>query len=112
MSEALPLSTVESESFRELLREIDPRVEIYCVKTLKKVLVDEFNKFKGEIEVKFGKSESVCLTADIWGNKKRSFLGVTGHWVEIKEDGELERKSAAIAIKRFTGMALIYFRNW
>jgi hypothetical protein len=25
-----------------------------------------------------------CLTADAWGSKRRSFLGVTAHWLEIR----------------------------
>lgn len=113
VSEALPLRTVESESFRNLIREIDPRVEIFCVKTLKKLLVEEFGKFKAEIQLKFENVESVCLTADIWGVKSRSFLGVTAHWVEkIGTDEKSHvflRKSAAIAIKRFAGMSPFLF---
>lgn len=41
----------------------------------------------------------ICSTADIWSNKKRSFLGVTIHWIDERFDG----KSIAIACKRFKG---------
>ncbi|GBP66327.1 hypothetical protein EVAR_77945_1 [Eumeta japonica] len=41
-----------------------------------------------------------CTTTDIWSGKKRSFLGVTIHWI----DQNLERKSASIACRRFKGV--------
>jgi hypothetical protein len=42
----------------------------------------------------------VCTTADIWSSCHRRYMGMTVHW--ITEDN-LERKSAALACKRFTG---------
>lgn len=42
----------------------------------------------------------VCTTADIWSSFRRSFLGVTVHWVDPQT---FTRKSAAIACKRFKG---------
>ncbi|CAH1115734.1 unnamed protein product [Psylliodes chrysocephalus] len=41
----------------------------------------------------------VCTTADIWSSKKRSFLGVTCHWI----DQDLSRRSVALACRRFEG---------
>ncbi|CAH0562812.1 unnamed protein product [Brassicogethes aeneus] len=50
---------------------------------------------KKEIE----KQDYVCATADIWSTKQRSFMGVTLHWI----DSNLDRKSVALACKRFCG---------
>lgn len=41
----------------------------------------------------------VCLTADIWSSRNRSFLGVTSHWL----DSSLKRNSSILAISRFPG---------
>lgn len=42
----------------------------------------------------------VCTTADIWSSKKKSFLGVTCHWIDQQS---LQRKSIALACRRFSG---------
>ncbi|XP_029053853.1 uncharacterized protein LOC114881280 [Osmia bicornis bicornis] len=44
--------------------------------------------------------EFVCTTADIWSGRRRSFFGVTAHWITPN----LKRKSAALACRRFPGM--------
>lgn len=99
----LPLSTVENILFRLLLEEVDERVVVMCVKTLKKRIVEELLKFKAMLTEKFGKAIDVCLTADAWGALCRAFLGVTAHWLSVNSDGTIERHSAALAVKRFTG---------
>lgn len=40
----------------------------------------------------------VSTSADIWSGRRRSFMGVTVHWIE---ELSLERRSAAIACRRF-----------
>ena len=107
VADALPLSTVESEHFRDLIREIDPRVQVICVKTLKANIAAEFLKYKDDLRGKFQSAIAICLTADAWGSKHRSFLGVTAHWflavLAEKKNKAIIRKSAGIACKRFIG---------
>lgn len=67
VADALPLSTVESTHFRELIREVDPRVQIVCIKTLKERIAVEFLKFKENLRCQFQSSVGICLTADAWG---------------------------------------------
>lgn len=42
----------------------------------------------------------VCTTADVWSAKRRSFLGVTAHWIDAET---FERKSVALACRKFGG---------
>ncbi len=67
VADALPLSTFESTQFRELIREVDPRVQIVCIKTLKERIAIEFIKFKENLRCQFQSSIGICLTADAWG---------------------------------------------
>lgn len=103
VGEARPLITVESIHFINLLKEIDSRVEVFCVKSLKKLIAKKFSEFKENLKKDFAAASSVCLTADVWGSKNRSFLGVTAHWLISDDFGVLKRKSAAISCKRFPG---------
>ncbi len=104
VADARPISTVDSTYFRNMLKEIDPRVNICCAKTLKKIVAKSYLDFKSKLKVKFESAVSVCLTADVWGSLKRSFLGITAHWLELDESGVMTRKSAGIAYKRFEGI--------
>jgi len=47
----------------------------------------------------------VCTTADIWTVKRKSYMGMTVHY--IKDGEELSRVSAALACRRFMGRAAI-----
>ncbi|XP_077256457.1 uncharacterized protein LOC143894193 [Temnothorax americanus] len=55
-------------------------------KSIKKILTEE--------------AQYICTTADVWSSKKRSFLGVTAHWININS---LKRQSAVLACRRFQG---------
>lgn len=46
----------------------------------------------------FSKANSICLTADIWSYKNKSFLGVAGH---IMDEETLTRKSYVLAFTYF-----------
>lgn len=102
VAEARPLSTVESPYFRSMLQEIDPRVDVICTKTFKKMIAKQFVGFKQELRKQFQDTNAVCLTADIWGSQHRSFLGVTAHWI-VTDNNSFVRKSSALACKRFEG---------
>lgn len=103
VAEALSLRLVESVYFRNYSKEIDSRVVVFCTKSLKLLIGQEFVKFKSYIRSEFRLAVFVCLTADIWGAKNRSFIGITAHWLTVLSNGTIERKSAAIACQRFEG---------
>lgn len=71
---------------------------------LARKLAAEFRDFEVSLKQEFEAVTNICLTADMWSSKRRSYLGVTAHWIVSNFDGSFERKSAAIAIKRFKGI--------
>lgn len=101
VGDALPLHFVESVFFRNYSMEIDPRINVMCSKLL---LAKEFVSSKSDVKREFQIAPHVCLTADVWGAKNRSFMGVTAHWLKIMSDGTIKRIPAAIACKRFPGI--------
>lgn len=51
------------------------------------------------IQKQIDSAEYVCTTADIWSAKRRSFFGLTCHWI----DNNYIRRSAALSCKRLSG---------
>lgn len=94
MKEMLPLHTVEKESFRELVQGSVP-----CRKTLSVRLQDKSVSMMSDLRNRLSEEIAVCTTADVWSCMKRSYLGVTAHWVAA----DLTRQSAALACRRLKG---------
>lgn len=65
----------------------------------KKIAQQSFDQIC-EIKERLAAVKYLCTTADIWSGKKRSFLGVTVHWI----DNDYKRRSAALACRRFKGV--------
>lgn len=57
-----------------------------------------FELHQSQICKEFESLDWICLTTDIWGNKHRSFLGVTAHGLDKLT---FERKSFALSCTRF-----------
>lgn len=87
-----------------LVHGLNPAYALMDCKPLKSRIGDDFIEYKQKISTLFSNATIICLTADIWSCNRRSFLGITAHWIEVKNDGQIERKSAAIACKRFKGI--------
>ena len=106
----LPLNTVENILFRNVCTENNPKVNVVCTKTLKKTILQQYLNYKASLRKRFSNAVDVCLTADAWGSKRRSFLRVTAHWLESKnETGEMTRCSAALVCKRFQGKTETFY---
>ena len=82
-----PLFETAQNSLRKIL---------ICAGRLDKMFVD----MKDNIVVELSAVEHVCTTADIWSSNHKSFLGVTGHWID---PGSLARRSVALACDRVVG---------
>lgn len=74
-------------------------VSVMTRKTAIKRLDDLYINHINDIKKRISDQKFVCTTADIWSTKKRSFLGVTCHWI----NPDYSRTSVALACERFKG---------
>lgn len=99
-SSMIPFRVVEDPFFKEFM-------DLFNISALglhitnRRSLVTQFNnlydKLNSIIREKIRKVDFLCTTADIWSAKRRSFLGVTCHWI----NDSLERESVTLACRRF-----------
>lgn len=98
----LPISTVESDSFRALIGKIPRKAGVGppCRKTFSKYIDTEYATMNAELKKEFEQLEYLATTADIWTAHNKSYLGVTAHWMH---PANMQRKKAALACRRFKG---------
>ncbi|KAH8404347.1 hypothetical protein KR222_002878 [Zaprionus bogoriensis] len=94
---SLPVSTVETSSFRNLFR--GTNLQVLSQAKLERQLDERYTKMCANLKQLIGANKYVCMTADIWSSRECSFLGYTCHWL----NQNYQRKSVALACKRFSG---------
>ena len=101
MNSVLPVSHVDSVSFQQLVSRLTGgRFQPRCRQTVTKHLEEKFLLRKEELKAKLATLEKVCTTVDCWTSRWRGFIGMTVHWIE---PGNLERRSACLAVKEIEG---------
>uniref|UniRef100_A0A3P9IQU6 HAT C-terminal dimerisation domain-containing protein n=1 Tax=Oryzias latipes TaxID=8090 RepID=A0A3P9IQU6_ORYLA len=102
VEEMLPLSTVDSSSFRRIIDKIPSNNNVHLPhrKSFTSYLENEYKKMKAALKLALDDVQFVSTTADIWTANNRSYMGVTIHW--FNQD-TLERHKAALACKRVRG---------
>ena len=83
-----PLSVVQSESFRKLIKELDPAFVVPDVKLVKQIIHKSYNNTLSLVqEFLDNNAISVSLTTDMWTARNRQgFLGVTCSFLDKKFD--------------------------
>lgn len=98
----IPLRAVEDPYFLKIFTDLeisDMDITLMSRRTLGRRIATYYEKQVTTIKSELSDVEYVCTALDIWSSKKRSFIGVTVHW--IKDD--LSRASVALACQRFKG---------
>lgn len=91
---------VENEKFHELISYVsNGQAKVPTTKTLITDLNDKYIKIKLKLMELIDRANYVCLTADGWTNKGRSFLGITIHMF----DDNLNKESYLLAFRRLFG---------
>ncbi|XP_076279983.1 uncharacterized protein LOC143208919 [Lasioglossum baleicum] len=98
----IPLKTVEDIYFRRMLKNQGISESVYGIsrRTLGRAIGAYHVKVNNQIAEELKTVPFVCTTADIWSAQRRSFFGVTVHWIS----SDYKRKSAALACRRFPGV--------
>lgn len=99
------MHTVTRKAFRSLLKILNPRVRPMGKYRVRRIIAQQFAAFRKKVMDMTANVEYICLTADIWSSRRRSFLGVTAHWLTPS----FQRVSFAIALHRFKGNIKILF---
>lgn len=96
----VPLSTVESDDFKQFVEALDPKYQLPSRKHIStKLLIEKSTAIQADVKLKLHAAQSVSLTIDMWSNRQmKGFLGITGHFIL---DWLME--SVMIACKRFRG---------
>ncbi|XP_065908790.1 zinc finger BED domain-containing protein 4-like [Dysidea avara] len=101
VEDMLPLSTVESPAFNKLVRGISSsNVQLSDRKSFTVFLEEAYDSMIAKVMGALETVETVCTTADVWTANRRSYLGMTVHWID---PSTLKRHKAAIACTRVMG---------
>ena len=78
--------SIESESFIKLINKLNPHYWLLLRHTIKRLIIDEFEKKKKIISNFFQNSTfKFSLTCDIWSSvKMESFMALTIHYIDSK----------------------------
>ena len=101
IEEMRPIITVRSPAFVNLVCGLAPGRTVPCPKTISLKIEAKHKAMISDLLTQLEAASFVCTTADIWSFCHRSYMGMTVHWIN---DDNMERKSAALALKRFTGV--------
>lgn len=91
-----PISIVEKDAFKKLVHGLSRGQNLPCRKTTLDALKTRHQKVISNLIDAFNQTEYVCTTADIWSSNHKSYLGVTGHYI----DDSLKRHSVVLACRR------------
>ncbi|XP_061486580.1 uncharacterized protein LOC133386827 [Rhineura floridana] len=82
VEETLPLQTVDKPSFINLVRIGLPKdLTIICAKTLRDRIEKRACHMRETLANRMGAVAYIATTADCWTNGKKSYFGVTAHWI-------------------------------
>ncbi|CAM4542482.1 unnamed protein product [Leuciscus chuanchicus] len=101
VEDMLPISTVDSESFRRIIEKIPTKhgVKLPQRKSFAGYLEREYDIMDANLKAALGDVDFVSTTADIWTVNNKSFMGVTVHWI----NSTLQHNKATLACKRIRG---------
>lgn len=80
-----PLSTIENEGFRTLMKTIALRYKIPSRRTITRYIYYKYEHLHGMFKREIAQVTTLTLTCDIWSDiSNRGYLGITVHYLIIK----------------------------
>ena len=96
----LPLHHIEDPFLRKTYTISNPKLKIMSRPALQKNIDDVFMKNRNELKIHLKSASHIFITADLWTSYRKSFIGVTGHWID---SFTLKRCSDVFALRRMKG---------
>ncbi|XP_048103459.1 uncharacterized protein LOC125297258 isoform X1 [Alosa alosa] len=96
----LPLSLVELPAFKKLVVTLSPTNSVMTRTTLCARIDTAAEDMNMSLKKEFSAVKYVATTTDCWTAWRRSFIGVTCHWID---ENTLQRHSAALACRPVKG---------
>lgn len=101
INEGLHFSIADSPYFKRAIElGLPENLSVGCRQSLTKRMDARFNEMIEKLKSKLMSVQYVATTADCWTKFRRSFLGMTLHWID---ESTMERMSCALALKRIKG---------
>jgi hypothetical protein len=98
LEDMMPLAAVERSGFKKFCQSIIPSVTIPCRRTVVRRVNDMYDCQKTALVEQLKSVDYVSCTADLWSSHKRSFLGMTVHYIDQLT---IERRSHALICRHF-----------
>ncbi len=99
ISSSQAFTLVRDDSFKDLIQTLQPGRTLMTYQAFKAKLQDKFSSMQGKVKSELEEANHICITADIWSDARRSFLGMTAHTLVVEDDC-MKRRSYALACKR------------
>lgn len=100
----IPLRCIENPYFIKIFENLNIEkhgLKMISRRTLRRLLCDYYTTQAQEIKRDLEEAKYVSTTVDIWSGRRRSFIGITVHWIDFIN---LKIKSRALACRRFMGV--------
>ena len=94
-----PFNTGENESFRNMIKLLDPTKTAPVYKTVVKGLNERYELMMENLSNELAKVDHTTLATDAWSGNHKNYVGFSVSWLS----DELERNHAVLGIRRLKG---------
>ncbi|XP_048118088.1 uncharacterized protein LOC125306643 [Alosa alosa] len=92
-------SLVEQQSFQTLVQDLQSNSVVMSQATVCRRIETAMTTMKAKVKEEMSKTAYIATTTDCWTARRRSFIGVTAHWLD---SSSFERHSVALACRWIT----------
>ncbi|KAG1952333.1 zinc finger BED domain-containing protein [Pimephales promelas] len=92
-----PFSVVDLQAFKDLIQDLQPNATIMSRPTLRSSIAEATKSMKKKLIAAMSEVEYIATTTDCRTTRRRSFIGITAHWLD---PDSLDRHSVALACRQ------------
>lgn len=95
-----PFALVEQPSFQSFVQSLQPNCSVMSRTTVRRKIDNATAVMKNQVKEAMRHTAYIATTTDCWTARRRSFIGVTAHWLD---PGTFQRLSVGLACKQLKG---------